>query len=383
MHTAPFNQFALTGNEINYIQQAIGSEKISGDGLFSLRCQLLLEQQLQANKILLTSSGTAALEMAAILADIKPGDEVIMPSYTFVSTANAFVMRGATCIFVDIRPDTQNINEQLIEQAINAKTVAIVPVHYAGVSCAMDVILELAKKYNLLVIEDAAHGLYASYKGQALGTLGDIGCFSFHETKNYSCGEGGAIVINNSKFSERAEIIREKGTDRSKFFRGEVDKYTWQDIGSSYLMSDLQAAFLLANLEQAETINTQRRAIWNYYYQQLEDLSHKGLLELPFVPEDCQHNGHLFYLKIPSIDLREQLIAFLKDKKIQTVFHYLPLHDTPMGRRHGKFVGSDVYTLQTSEQLLRLPLFYALSIEIVRYVTDAIHAFFQQTGSDE
>jgi len=376
MHTIPFNQFALTGNEINYIQQALHSEKISGDGQFSLRCQALLEQQLHAKKVLLTSSGTAALEMAAILSDIKPGDEVIMPSYTFVSTANAFVTRGATCVFVDIRPDTQNINEHLIEQAINAKTVAIVPVHYAGISCAMDTILDLATKYNLLVIEDAAHGLYATYKGQALGTIGDIGCFSFHETKNYSCGEGGAIVINNSKFSERAEIIREKGTDRSKFFRGEVDKYTWQDLGSSYLMSDLQAAFLLANLEKAETINTQRCAIWNYYYQQLQDLQAHGHLQLPCVAKDCEHNGHLFYIKIPSTSLREQLIEFLKDKKIQTVFHYLPLHDTPMGRKHGRFVGDDYVTLKTSEQLLRLPLFYSLSIESAHYVTEAIHAFF-------
>lgn len=378
MQTIPFNQFALTGNELKYIQQALHSEMISGDGQFSLRCQALLEQQLHAKKVLLTSSGTAALEMAAILANIKPGDEVIMPNYTFVSTANAFVARGATCIFVDIRPDTKNINEQLIEQAINAKTVAIIPVHYAGISCAMDTILELATKYNLLVIEDAAHGLYATYKGQALGTIGDIGCFSFHETKNYSCGEGGAIVINNTKFSERAEIIREKGTDRSKFFRGEVDKYTWQDIGSSYLMSDLQAAFLLANLEKAEIINTQRCAIWNHYYQELEGLQ---AIELPYIPENCEHNGHLFYIKTPSTRLRKQLIDFLKAKKIHTVFHYLPLHDTPMGYKHGRFIGSDKETLRTSEQLLRLPLFYSLSIESAHYVTEAIHAFFTHDDS--
>jgi dTDP-4-amino-4,6-dideoxygalactose transaminase len=376
MHQIPFNKFTLTGNEITYIQQAINSEKISGDGAFSRRCQNLLEHQLLANKILLTSSGTAALEMAAILANIKPGDEVILPSFTFVSTANAFVARGASCVFVDIRPDTQNINEQLIEQAINENTVAIVPVHYAGISCEMDVILNLAKKYNLLVIEDAAHGLYASYNKKALGTMGDIGCFSFHETKNYNCGEGGAISINNKKLIERAEIIREKGTDRSKFYRGKVDKYSWQDIGSSYLMSELQAAFLFANLEQAEIIKTKRCSIWALYFKNLKVLEKKSLIKLPVLPEFCQHNGHIFYLKTNAEKTRDQLISYLKQKSIQAVFHYLPLHNTTMGKRHGKVVGNDSHTLKTSQCIMRLPLFSSITSEEANYITESIIQFF-------
>lgn len=376
MDQIPFNKFTLTGNELAYIQQAINSEQIAGDGLFTRRCQELLEQQLNAVKILLTSSGTASLEMAAMLADIKPGDEVIMPSFTFVSTANAFVLRGATCVFVDIRPDTQNINEQLIEQAISDKTVAIVPVHYAGVSCEMHSMVKLARKYNLLIIEDAAHGLYANYDDQALGTIGDIGCFSFHETKNYNCGEGGAIVINNKKLVERAEIIREKGTDRSQFFRGEVDKYSWQDIGSSFLMSELQAAFLFANLEQAQAIKNRRRAVWNLYFDSLQTLVDKGLINLPGIPEGCDHNGHLFYLKTQSAELRTELIAYLKQQKIHAVFHYLPLHDTAMGMRHGKFVGDDQHTLETSQKIVRLPLYYDIQNDDIERVTQAIKRFY-------
>ncbi len=378
MHQIPFNKFTLTNNEISYIKQAINSEQISGDGIFSRRCQKLLEQQLLANKVLLTPSGTAALEMAATLANIKPGDEVIMPSYTFVSTANAFVAKGATCVFVDIRPDTQNINEQLIEQAISEKTVAIVPVHYAGVSCEMDAIIRLAKKYDLLVIEDAAHSLYANYNNQSLGTIGDIGCFSFHETKNYQCGEGGAIVINNKNLIERAEIIREKGTDRSKFFRGEVDKYSWQDIGSSYLMSELQAAFLFANLEQAQSIKNKRCSIWSYYFSHLKILEEKTLITLPYLPENCIHNGHIFYLKTQSEEIRDQLITFLKQQNIQAVFHYQPLHNTKMGKRHGTFIGNDKHTLETSQRIVRLPLYSSLSIEEARYITESIIQFFQK-----
>lgn len=376
MHPIPFNQFALTGNELKYIEQAIHSDQIAADGIFSKRCQRLLESELSANKILLTSSGTAALEMAAILANIQPGDEVIMPSYTFVSTANAFVSRGGRCVFVDIRPDTQNINEQLIEQAISDKTVAIVPVHYAGVSCDMNTIMGLAEKYNLLVIEDAAHGLFSDYQGQALGTIGDIGCFSFHETKNYSCGEGGAIVLNNKNFVERAEIIREKGTDRSKFFRGEVDKYSWQDIGSSFLMSELQAAFLYANLEQAQTIKAKRCSIWSTYYQALKPLEDKGLLSLPVTPESCEQNGHIFYLKTQSAEERDQLLSYLKQNKVHAVFHYLPLHSTAMGKRHGSFIGDDLHTLETSQQIVRLPLFFDLQNDEVKHITQTIESFY-------
>ncbi|HIG64320.1 MAG TPA: dTDP-4-amino-4,6-dideoxygalactose transaminase [Methyloprofundus sp.] len=376
MRQIPFNQFALTGNELKYIEQAIHSDQIAADGLFSKRCQTLLETELNANKVLLTSSGTAALEMAAILANIKPGDEVIMPSYTFVSTANAFVSRGGRCVFVDIRPDTQNINEQLIEQAISDKTVAIVPVHYAGISCDMNIIMRLAQKYNLLVIEDAAHGLFSDYQGQALGTIGDIGCFSFHETKNYSCGEGGAIVLNNKGFVERAEIIREKGTDRSKFFRGEVDKYTWKDIGSSFLMSELQAAFLYANLEQAQKIKEKRCAIWSAYYQALKPLENKGLISLPVIPDSCEQNGHIFYLKTQSAEIRGQLLAYLKQNKVHAVFHYLPLHNTEMGKQYGEFIGNDQHTLETSRLIVRLPLYFSLQDAEVKHITKTIESFY-------
>ncbi len=378
MKMIPFNRFALTGNEKKYIDQALESEQLSADGYFSQQCQQLLERSLNASKVLLTSSGTAALEMAAILANIKVGDEVIMPSFTFVSTANAFVSRGATCVFVDIRPDTQNINELLIEQAVSKKTVAIVPVHYAGVSCEMDSIIKIAKKYKLLVIEDAAHALYSNYQEQALGTVGDIACFSFHETKNYSCGEGGAIVINNTQFLERAEIIRDKGTNRSQFFRGEVDKYTWRDIGSSYLMSELQAAFLFANLEQAKVIKDKRCLLWNLYFDGLQVLAEKNLIELPVIPDNCEHNGHLFYIKTKSEVIRNRLLSFLKQRGIQAVFHYLPLHNTEMGLKHSRFSGSDKYTRAVSSQIIRLPLFYSLDIDSVQYIIDTLCDFFEK-----
>lgn len=376
MQPIPFNQFALTGNELKYIEQVIYSNQTAADGLFSKHCQTLLENKLNANKVLLTSSGTAALEMAAILANIQPGDEVIMPSYTFVSTANAFVSRGGRCVFIDIRPDTQNINEKLIEQAISDKTVAIVPVHYAGISCDMKMIMTLARKYELLVIEDAAHGLFSDYQGRALGTIGDIGCFSFHETKNYSCGEGGAIVLNNDSFVARAEIIREKGTDRSKFFRGEVDKYSWQDIGSSFLMSELQAAFLYANLEQAKAIKDQRCSIWSTYYQALKLLEDKGLLALPVIPESCEQNGHIFYLKTRTAEERDQLLGYLKQHKVHAVFHYQPLHSTTMGKRHGSFIGSDQYTLEISQKIVRLPLYFSLQDEEVNHIIQTIKNFY-------
>lgn len=371
-----FNKPAVTGNELNYLQEVISNQKISGDGEFSLRCHQLLEQKLNAKKVLLTSSGTDALEMAALLADIQPGDEVIMPSYTFVSTANAFVLRGARIVFVDIRPDTLNIDETLIEPAITSKTKAIVPVHYAGVACEMDTIMDIAERHQLWVIEDAAHAVFAQYKGRALGTIGHFGCFSFHETKNYSCGEGGALVINNDAHSLRAEIIREKGTNRSQFFRGEADKYTWLDIGSSFLPSELQAAFLYAQLEAAEQIALDRMASWQYYYQHLSPLAAKGLLELPVIPVDCQQNAHLFYIKTRGMQERTQLIAHLLAHEVMAVFHYVPLHSAAMGLKHGRFAGEDRYTTRDSKRLVRLPLYYQLDEVSRKHIIQAINAFY-------
>lgn len=371
-----FNKPAVTGNELKYLQEVISNQKISGDGEFSLRCHQLLEQKLHAKKVLLTSSGTDALEMAALLANIQPGDEVIMPSYTFVSTANAFVLRGAQIVFVDIRPDTLNIDETLIEQAITAKTKAIVPVHYAGVACEMDTIMDIAERHQLWVIEDAAHAVFAQYKGRALGTIGHFGCFSFHETKNYSCGEGGALIINNDAHSLRAEIIREKGTNRSQFFRGEADKYTWLDIGSSFLPSELQAAFLYAQLEAAEQIAVDRMASWQYYYQHLSPLAAKGLLELPVIPVDCQQNAHLFYIKTRDLHERTQFIAHLLAHEVMAVFHYVPLHSAVMGLKHGRFAGEDRYTTLDSERLVRLPLYYQLDEISRKHIIQAINAFY-------
>jgi dTDP-4-amino-4,6-dideoxygalactose transaminase len=371
-----FNKPAVTGNELNYLQEVIANEKIAGDGEFSLRCHQLLEQKLAAKKVLLTSSGTDALEMAALLADIQPGDEVIMPSYTFVSTANAFVLRGAVIVFVDIRPDTLNIDETLIEQAITPKTRAIVPVHYAGIACEMDVIMALAERYNLWVIEDAAHGVLARYKGRALGTIGHFGCFSFHETKNYSCGEGGAIVINSNAHILRAEMIREKGTNRSQFYRGEADKYTWLDIGSSFLPSELQAAYLYAQLECAELINADRLASWHYYYTHLTPLAQQGLLELPVVSDYCQHNAHLFYIKTQNGEQREQLLAHLLAQGVQAVFHYVPLHSSVMGVKHGRFAGCDRYTTAESERMVRLPLYYRLDAASLDHIIQMLNRFY-------
>ncbi|MEK6491239.1 dTDP-4-amino-4,6-dideoxygalactose transaminase [Klebsiella grimontii] len=373
----PFNAPPVVGTELDYMQSAMGSGKLCGDGGFTRRCQQWMEQRFGTAKALLTPSCTASLEMAALLLDIQPGDEVIMPSYTFVSTANAFVLRGAKIVFVDIRRDTMNIDETLIEAAITEKTRAIVPVHYAGVACEMDTIMAIASKHNLFVVEDAAQGVMSTYKGRALGTIGHIGCISFHETKNYTAGgEGGATLINDRKLIERAEIIREKGTNRSQFFRGLVDKYTWRDIGSSYLMSDLQAAYLWAQLEAAERINQQRLALWQNYYDALLPLARAGRIDLPIVPADCGQNAHMFYIKLRDIDDRSKLIAWLKEAEILAVFHYIPLHSCPAGETFGEFHGTDRYTTQESERLLRLPLFYNLSNVNQRTVINSLLSYF-------
>jgi len=373
----PFNAPPIVGSEVEYMQSAMASGKLCGDGGFTRRCQQWMEQHFGSKKVLLTPSCTASLEMAALLIDIQPGDEVIMPSYTFVSTANAFVLRGATIVFVDVRPDTLNIDETLIEAAITAKTRAIVPVHYAGVACEMDSIMALAAKHKLFVIEDAAQGVMSQYKGRALGTIGHIGCFSFHETKNYTAGgEGGATLINDAKLVERAEIIREKGTNRSQFFRGQVDKYTWRDIGSSYLMADLQAAYLWAQLEAAERINQQRLRLWQRYYDALQPLAAAGRIELPVVPQDCRHNAHMFYIKLRDSDDRQALINWMKEAEILTVFHYIPLHSSPAGERFGRFHGHDLFTTKESERLLRLPLFYNLTDNNQRTVISSLLSFF-------
>ncbi|WP_130833140.1 dTDP-4-amino-4,6-dideoxygalactose transaminase [[Erwinia] mediterraneensis] len=373
----PFNAPPITGSEIEYMQSAMNSGKLCGDGGFTRRCQQWMEQRFGSKKVLLTPSCTASLEMAALLIDIQPGDEVIMPSYTFVSTANAFVLRGATIVFVDVRPDTLNIDETRIEAAISAKTRAIVPVHYAGVACEMDTIMALAQKYQLYVIEDAAQGVMATYKGRALGSIGHIGCFSFHETKNYTAGgEGGATLINDDHMVERAEIIREKGTNRSQFFRGQVDKYTWRDLGSSYLMSDLQAAWLWAQLEAAESINQQRLRLWQRYYEALQPLAASGRIELPYIPASCQHNAHMFYIKLRDNEDRSALIAWMKEAEILTVFHYIPLHSSPAGQRFGRFEGEDNFTTRESERLLRLPLFYNLSDNNQNTVISSLLSFF-------
>lgn len=362
----------------DYIKKAIANKKICGDGEFTKLCSQWFEQNIKAPRVLLTTSGTTALEMVAILCDIQPGDEVIMPSYTFCSTANAFVQRGAKIVFVDIRPDTMNIDETKIETAITEKTKAIAPVHYAGVSCEMDKIMAIANKYNLFVVEDAAQGVMATYKGKPLGAIGDFGCYSFHETKNYSMGEGGAIVINNPKYIEKAEIIREKGTNRSQFWRGQVDKYTWVEYGSSFLPSELNAAYLWGQLEIAEEINKARLTNWNIYYAKLMPLQDKGLIELPVIPADCIHNAHMFYVKAKDIEERTDLIAFLKSKNIGSVFHYVPLHSAPAGLKYGMFSGEDVYTTKESERLLRLPMYYGLTSAEVDYVCDCVFEFYSK-----
>lgn len=373
----PFNKPTVIGSEKGYVRVAIENRKLSGGGIFTEKCNNWLEERLGAQKTFLTPSCTDALEMSAILAGIEPGDEVIMPSYTFVSTANAFALRGATIVFVDIRPDTMNIDETLIEEAITDKTKAIVPVHYAGVACEMDTITSIAEKYGLLVIEDAAQGVMSSYRGRALGTIGEFGAFSFHETKNFTSGEGGALSINDNRFLESGEIAHEKGTNRSKFFRGQVDKYTWVNLGSSFLPSELNAAFLLAQLEQADKINNDRLKSWDHYAQRLEPLAETGKMEVPYVPEECQHNGHMFYLKTKDVEERTRLINHLKDCGVMAVFHYVPLHSSPAGKKFGRFHGEDRFTTKDSERLVRLPLYYGLKKPEIDYITEQIRSYYR------
>ncbi len=373
-----FNIPPYCGTEETYIREAIQNHKISGDGPFTKKCNAWIEANTGTAKSLLTTSCTSALEMAALLCDIHPGDEVIMSSFTFVSTANAFVLRGAEIVFVDIRPDTMNINEQLIEAAVTDKTKVVVPVHYAGVSCEMDPILEIARRHNLFVVEDAAQGIMASYHGKPLGAIGDFGCFSFHETKNYSMGEGGALLIQDPKQVERAEILREKGTNRSQFWRGQVDKYTWVDWGSSFLPSDLNAAHLYAQLLQADEINRNRMQSWQRYYEGLLPLAQAGKIELPVIPEGCVHNGHMFYIKARDLEERQALIRFLKENGVEAVFHYIPLHSSPAGKRFSRFHGEDRYITRESDRLLRLPLYYRLDPLDLSKVVETVYRFYEQ-----
>ena len=373
-----FNRPPFHGTELVFVEEAIKNGKLSGDGPFGKKCQNWFEANLPAKKTLLTPSCTAALELAAVLIDIQPGDEVIMPSYTFVSTANAFVLRGAKIVFVDIRPDTMNIDERLIEAAITPKTRAIVPVHYAGVACEMDAIMAIAERHNLYVVEDAAQGMMSSYKGRALGTIGHLGAFSFHETKNYtSGGEGGLLIINDERFAERAEVIREKGTNRSQFFRGMVDKYQWVDIGSSYLPSELQSAYLWAQLENAKTINDARLEAWHQYREKLQPLADAGQIELADIPDGCTHNAHMFYLKTSNLEERSALLEHLKNCDILAVFHYVPLHSARAGAAFGRFNGEDRYTTAESERLVRLPMWFGIDKEIQQRVVDAIFGFYR------
>ncbi len=372
-----FNVPPYTGKEMDYIKQAVEAQKICGDGEFTKKCNEWIEERTGTRKCLLTTSCTHATELAALLADIKEGDEVIMPSYTFVSTADAFVLRGAKAVFVDIRPDTMNIDETKIEEAVTDKTRAIVPVHYAGVACEMDEIMDIAARHHLIVIEDAAQGILSTYKGKQLGSIGDFGCFSFHETKNYSMGEGGALLIQHEKDVEEAEIIREKGTNRSKFFRGQIDKYTWVNYGSSYLPSDMNAAYLYAQLEIADVIFEDRMRSWNRYYENLKPLAEEGRIELPVIPEGCSHNAHMFYIKVRDLEERSALIRFLKEKDILAVFHYIPLHSAPAGKKFGRFHGEDKYTTRESERLLRLPMYYKLELSQVDYICEQVKTFYK------
>lgn len=372
----PFNKPPYVGKEEQYIAEAIKNNKISGDGVFTKRCNQWLEENTNTSKALLTTSATSALEMCAMLCDIKPGDEVIMPSFTFVSTADAFALRGARIVFVDIRPDTMNMDENLVEEAITEKTKVIVPVHYAGVGCEMDTIMEIASKRNLKVVEDAAQGMCAFYKGKSLGTIGDFGCYSFHETKNYSMGEGGTILIKDSADIELAEIIREKGTNRSQFFRGQVDKYSWVEAGSSYLPSELNAAYLWAQLEYADIIKKNRLHSWNLYYMQLKELEQKSYITLPYIPSECEQNGHMFYIKTANLAERTKLIEFLKKKGILSVFHYVPLHSSKAGYKYGRFHGVDKFTTKESDRLVRFPMYYGLTEEDVDCVVQGVKEFY-------
>lgn len=374
----PFNIPPYVGHEMEYLQKACEvNHKICGDGPFTKQCKAWVEEKTGTAECLMTTSGTSALEMAAHLSHIQPGEEVIMPSYTFCSTADAFVLKGAVPVFVDIRPDTMNLDETLLEDAITDKTRAIAAVHYAGVSCEMDTILEIAKRHHLTVVEDAAQGVMSSYKGRALGTLGDFGCYSFHETKNYSMGEGGAILIRDPEKISEAEILREKGTNRSQFFRGQIDKYTWVDYGSSFLPSELNAAYLMAQLDRADAINNARLARWEQYYRLLSPLAAEGRIELPVIPKDCVHNAHMFYIKTRDLEERQALIQALREQGILAVFHYIPLHSSPAGRKFGRFHGEDRYTTKESERLLRLPMYYSLTEENVNDVVSVIEEFYR------
>lgn len=371
-----FNVPPFVGDELKYIEQTVKSRKISGDGSFTKKCNAWLENTFRAQKVLLTTSGTSALDMAMLLCKFQAGDEVILPSYTFSSTATSILVGGGVPVFVDIRPDTMNIDEHKIEAAITERTRAIVVVHYAGISCEMDTITDIARRHNLKVIEDAAQGVMSTYNGQALGTIGDFGCYSFHETKNFSMGEGGALVVKNPDFNERAEILREKGTNRSKFFRGQIDKYTWVDVGDSYLPSEINVAYLWAQLQHAEEITCDRLTTWRRYYDGLQPLAAAGKVELPTVPAACQHNGHMFYLKLKDLSERTKFIDHMRAEGVHCVFHYVPLHSAPAGQKYCRFHGEDCYTTRESERLVRLPLYYGLSAEDVDYVVAAAKKFF-------
>ena len=371
-----FNVPPFIEDGLKYIEQVIKSRWIAGDGTFTKKCSAWLENKFHAQKVLLTTSGTSALDMAMLLCKFKPGDEVILPSYTFSSTATSILVGGGVPVFVDIRPDTMNIDENKIETAITERTKAIVVVHYAGIACEMDSIMQIARRYNLKVIEDAAQGVMSTYKGQFLGTIGDFGCYSFHETKNYSMGEGGALVIKDSDFNERAEILREKGTNRSKFFRGQIDKYTWVDVGDSYLPSEINAAYLWAQLQRADEINQNRLTGWQKYYDAFKPLADIGKIELPTVPAECQHNGHMFYLKLKNLEERTKFIDYMRDNNIGCVFHYVPLHSAPAGKKYCRFHGEDIYTTRESERLVRLPMYYGLSTEDLNIIISAVQKFF-------
>lgn len=372
-----FNEPIYDERAFEYMKEAIKNGKLSGDGIFTDKCNKWLGQLGEVSKVMLTTSCTHATEMAAMLAKMDPGDEIIMPSYTFVSTANAFVIHGVRVRFVDIRPDTMNIDENLIENAITARTKGIIPVHYAGVACEMDTIMEIADKYHLLVIEDAAQGVMSTYKGRALGTIGDYGCYSFHETKNYSMGEGGAILIKNPANIEEAEVIREKGTNRSKFFRGQIDKYTWVSKGSSYLPSELNAAYLWAQLERADDIYENRMKIWKRYEDGLQILKNRGKITLPYIPKECKHNAHMFYIKTENLKERTKLLSYLRKQEIGAVFHYIPLHSAPAGRKYGEFVGKDKYTTSESEKIIRLPLYYGMKESDIDKVIETVCEFYR------
>lgn len=371
-----FNVPPFVGTEFNYMRESVNNRKICGDGPFTKKCDEWIEKRFGTPKALLTTSGSSALDMAALLCDIEPNDEVILPSFTFSSTANAFVFAGARLVFVDIRPDTMNINEKLIEAAITARTKVIIPVHYAGVSCEMDTIMDIAKQYGLRVVEDAAQAVMSTYKGRALGTIGDFGCFSFHETKNYSMGEGGAILVNDEEAIEKAEILREKGTNRSQFYRGQVAKYNWVDLGDSYLQSDLNAAYLWAQLERADQINNNRLHTWKSYYEAFLPLKDAGLIELPMIPDNCAHNAHMFYIKCKNLETRQSYIDFMRDNDIVCVFHYVPLHSAPAGIKFGRFSGEDRFTTSESDRLVRLPLYYNIALEDVNKVIEKTLHFF-------